>query len=139
MLSIVYVSSATRLLEENELLDMLKTCQRNNARTNVTGLLLYKGGDFMQAIEGPEPFVRGLYKKIQRDTRHTGVYKLLERNIEEREFSNWTMAFQNVDKLPPEALSGFSSFLADAFTSKAFTENPSRAHKLLLMFRENMR
>jgi len=52
MLSIVYVSSATRPLEENELLDMLKTCQRNNARTNVTGLLLYKGGNFMQALEG---------------------------------------------------------------------------------------
>ena len=118
---------------------MLKTFQDNNARANITGLLLYKGGNFMQAIEGPKAAVQALYERIQNDPRHTGVYKLLERPITEREFSNFSMGFQNVDSLSPEELAGFSNFLPEGFTADAFRENPGRAHKLLRMFKANMR
>jgi hypothetical protein len=139
MLCIVYVSSASRSFDERELLRMLKTFQVNNTKSNISGLLLYKGGNFMQAIEGPKTAVQALFERIQKDPRHTGVFKLLERPITEREFSNFSMGFQNVDQLPPEAPPGFSNFLAEGFTSVAFRENPGRAHKLLLMFRTNMR
>jgi len=139
MLSIVYVSSATHLLEDGELVEMLRTCVKNNTRDQITGLLLYKGGNFMQAIEGPDDAVRALFERILQDPRHTAVYKLRETPIQQREFSKWSMAFRNVDRLPPEALAGFSLFLNDEFTADVFRQDPGRAHKLLLMFRENVR
>jgi len=138
-LSIVYVSSATRLLRGDELVELLKVSQRNNERVGITGLLLYKDGNFMQVIEGPSEAVRTLYERIKQDSLNTGVYTLMERSIREREFPDWTMAFQNVAELPAEALAGFSSFLTDTFTADSFRRNPGRAHKLLLMFRDNMR
>ena len=118
---------------------MLKTFRENNARANITGLLLYKGGNFMQAIEGPKAQVLELFERIQKDPRHTAVYKLLERPITKREFSNFYMGFQNVDAMPPDAVEGVSNFLADGFTADSFRENPGRAHKLLRMFAMNMR
>ena len=118
---------------------MLSTFQENNARANITGMLLYKGGNFMQAIEGPKVAVQALFARIQIDPRHTAIFKLLERPITQREFSNFYMGFQNVDRLPPDALPGFSSFLDEGFKADAFRENPGRAHKLLLMFKTNTR
>jgi len=139
LLLLVYVSSASRLFADHELLKMLKKFKDNNARADITGMLVYKGGNFMQAIEGPPDAVRELFERIQRDPRHTGIYKLLEKQISEREFSKWSMGFQNVDILPADVLSGFSSFLGDGFTGESMRQNPGRAHKLLLMFKENMR
>jgi len=138
MLSIVYVSSASRLLTDRELVDLLTTNQRNNAALGITGLLLYKGGNFMQVIEGPDEAVLRLYEKIQRDPRHRDVYLLRQIFIQDREFPNWSMGFQNVDQLPVEAASGFSAFLTDVFKAEVYRQDPGRAHKLLLMFRENM-
>jgi FAD-dependent sensor of blue light len=139
VLCIVYVSSASRSLDERKLLPMLKTFRENNARANITGLLLYKGGNFMQAIEGPKAQVQELFKRIQEDPRHTAVYKVLERPITKREFSNFSMGFQNVDSMPPNAMEDVSNFLADGLTADSFRENPGRAHKLLRMFAMNMR
>jgi len=139
MLCIVYVSSASRSFDERQLLLMLRTFQANNERANITGMLLYKGGNFMQAIEGPKAAVQALFEKIQKDPRHTAVFKLLERPITQREFSNFYMGFQNVDALPPDAPSGINNVLGEEFTADAFRENPGRAHKLLLMFKTNMR
>jgi hypothetical protein len=53
----------------------------------------------------------------------------MERSIREREFA----------ELLAEAQACFSSFLTDTFTADSFRRNPGRAHKLLLMFRDNMR
>jgi len=139
VLCIVYVSSASRSFDERKLLPMLKSFRENNARANITGLLLYKGGNFMQAIEGPKERVHELFEKIRQDPRHTGVYKLLERPIIKREFSNFSMGFQNVDALPPDATEDVGNFLAEGLTADSFRENPGRAHKLLRMFAMNMR
>jgi hypothetical protein len=43
MFSILYASSAPVLLEGAELVDVLRVSQANNARLDITGLLLYKG------------------------------------------------------------------------------------------------
>lgn len=139
MISIIYVSSATRLLPESELVELLKTCRSKNEPLKITGMLLYQGGNFMQVIEGPEAAVTALYEKIQRDPRHSGVYQLARKAIEKREFADWSMGFQNVDELPAEARAGFSEFLKDKFTAEVFRKEPGRAHRMLLMFRSNMR
>ena len=48
----VYVSSAVDLFSDEELLKLLDVSRKNNQALDVTGMLLYKGGNFMQFLEG---------------------------------------------------------------------------------------
>ncbi|HMN57130.1 MAG TPA: BLUF domain-containing protein, partial [Ottowia sp.] len=52
---------------------ILDSARRHNADSGVTGLLVYGGGVFMQAIEGGRQAVSDLYGTISRDARHKDV------------------------------------------------------------------
>ena len=139
MISLIYVSSATRLFNEEELLNLLQLSRSNNEQAEITGMLLYKGGNFMQVIEGPEEAVTALYQKILRDPRHTGIMLLTKEPLKERQFPDWSMGFQNLDKLSPEEIPGYSPFLNEDFTSEVFRANPTRAYIVLENFKKHMR
>lgn len=139
MLTLVYVSSATRYFTNGELLKLLEICRANNQRLDITGLLLYKGGNFMQVLEGPDAEVVGLYQKIERDNRHRGSIKLLQRETAQRDFADWTMGFCNLDEPGKIAPEGASQFLCEPLDSMTFRENPSAAQKLLLSFKKTIR
>jgi hypothetical protein len=138
MISLIYVSSAVEPFTKEELLSLLETSRRNNVRINVTGMLLYKDGNFMQLIEGDAPAIHRLQARIKRDPRHTGLLTLLERPIAERQFSDWSMGFKDLSDSDLRKLPGYSAFLNEPLNSEAFAGNPSRAQKLLLTFRERM-
>ncbi len=53
--------------------------------------MLHKDGNFMQALEGDEGAVRGLYEKIAADPRHGGEITLQEGFAEGRQFPDWSM------------------------------------------------
>lgn len=139
MRSLLYASSAPFLLAEPDLVELLRVSQTNNARLGITGMLLYKGGNFMQVLEGPDDAVQTLYARIGRDPRHHAIETLLNDSITERDFPHWSMGFQNVDHLPADALVGFSSFLSDPFTVARFRADPRATYHFLLAFREIMR
>ena len=134
----VYVSSATALLSEHELLDLLTTSRRNNRRLGITGMLLYKDGNFMQALEGPREAVERLEETIARDRRHHGMLTLLSGTADRRQFPEWAMGFRHLGGVDAAAVPGFTDFLLQPLTSSTFTEHPTRAHKLLLSFRKAM-
>ena len=136
--SIVYVSSAVSLFSSEDLRNLLSLARDNNARLGITGMLLYKGGNFMQALEGPEEAVREKYSTIARDPRHVGVLKLLDYVAPEREFASWTMGFTNLDGIRPPEGSGYSEVMNQPLNSEWFRNDPSRAQKLLLSFLKNM-
>ena len=73
-----YCSTGTQAFTESELLELLTHSRDNNAKLSLTGMLLYKNNDFMQVLEGPEPAVRKLLERINRDPRHKRVQKLIE-------------------------------------------------------------
>lgn len=93
MFQILYASSATRHLSAPELDALLQVCRRNNATSDVTGLLLYCDGNFIQLLEGEENAVRALYDRILRDPRHWGLFVLQEGETERREFETWSMGY----------------------------------------------
>ena len=93
----------------------------------------------MQVIEGPEEAILRLYEKISRDPRHDGLLVLSQEAISERQFSDWSMGFQNLDNLSPQDLPGFTDFLEADFRDESFRANPSRAYLMLLNFKKNMR
>jgi len=139
MLSLIYVSSSIKLLNDAELLDILKVSRENNGSKDITGLLLYKSGNFMQALEGPDEVVNALYEKIKADPRHKDVSVISREQIAARQFSKWEMAFTNLDNPEIKNESGYSQFLQDEFTADIYRENPLRAYIMLLTFRDNMR
>jgi hypothetical protein len=128
MLSLVYVSSATRLLSEEDLKALLAQSRDKNKRLGLTGLLLYKDGNFMQVLEGAEDALLGTYASIQSDTRHHGILELIRQPVQEREFASWSMGFKNLKDVN----------LTEPLNSAGFQADPSRAQKLLGMFRQKM-
>ena len=99
LLSVVYISSATREFSATDLTILLEQSRAKNARLDITGILLYKGGNIVQLLEGPEPSVRDLIKTIYADQRHTGIIQLLEQEISQREFPDWSLEFRNLAKV----------------------------------------
>lgn len=93
LFSIAYVSTAVRLLDGNQLLDLLNTSRQRNHRDDITGLLLYSNGRFIQCIEGPEAALRKLYADIQVDSRHKNITLLVDEPIGGRDFGSWTMGY----------------------------------------------
>ena len=94
MLQIVYISTARQPKTEEALEDILAVSRRNNGRHGVTGLLLAGGRRFLQALEGPSDAVLSTYGRICADGRHGAIVQLGCRNVEARQFGEWSMAFQ---------------------------------------------
>ncbi|MEQ8674165.1 MAG: BLUF domain-containing protein [Aggregatilineales bacterium] len=136
MINLIYVSSAVQLMSEAELVQILAKSRQNNARVNVTGMLLYHEGNFMQVLEGEEDAVMALYRKIEQDTRHHMVTLIATRPIKKRNFPEWEMGFTNLRDLDPDQIEGFSNYLSEPLNSEAFTQNPTFANAFLRTFRE---
>ncbi len=139
MIFAIYASSAVRPFSGDELFDLLARSREHNTRSGLTGMLLYKDGNFMQALEGEESAVDALLAKIARDPRHTGMMKLLRGPRESRQFDGWSMAFRDLDSPEARAVPGYSEFLNTPLTGDKFVSNPDRCQKLLTAFKKNMR
>jgi hypothetical protein len=95
--SLVYVSSAVRLLSLDEIAYLLKRARERNKEYGITGVLLYIGGNFMQYIEGPKDNLDIIYKIIRKDEQHTGLILVSREAIVSRQFGDWSMAYQTKD------------------------------------------
>ena len=136
MYFLVYVSAAVTWFSESELRALLTSARFRNEHAGITGMLLYKDGNFMQALEGPEPAVRGLYKRIESDRRHRGLLVLDCGTQEARQFARWNMAFHDISEGRGEMPSGYSRFMDEPLDSPVFAQQPGRCHELLQMFKE---
>jgi len=139
MYMIVYVSSAVGLFSDHELEELLQKARANNRSLDITGMLLYKDGNFMQLLEGPKEAVESLVEKIKCDPRHRGFQALLRQETEGREFKDWEMGFKKLDAEEAARLPGYSDFLNLPLNDGAFKATPSKALKLLLNFKQIMR
>lgn len=109
---LVYASSASKSFSENELEDILKIARINNEKLNVTGMLLYADGNFLQVLEGDKQQVEALYHKITEDTRHHSALRIFSRFSDSRSFTEWSMGYERLDasKLD-QAVPGFNHFM----------------------------
>jgi hypothetical protein len=138
MYFLIYSSSATQPFLREQLIELLAVSRRNNSKLNVTGLLLYKGGTFMQVLEGEEHDVATVHGRILLDPRHHQILTLLTGPQTARQFGDWSMGFRDLDA-GLDDVPGFSEFLNTPLTGSEFAANPSYAQKLLLKFKEIMR
>jgi len=137
MFSLVYVSIACVPFSNPQLIDLLEKSRVNNEALGITGMLLYKGGRFLQAMEGEEDSVKFLQAKIADDTRHRDLTVLLEGPIAHREFPDWSMGFANLNL--PEILSipGYTPFLNTPLAREHFASFPAASKELLFLFKKS--
>jgi hypothetical protein len=136
---LIYISAANQLMSDLELTDLLSHCRLRNSHDELTGMLLYKDGSFMQVLEGKKEDVFRTYERVQKDTRHKDIFLLREREIERRNFDGWSMGFKSVKSSDLKSMPGFSQLSGDVFSSVAYSEKPHIALKLLKSFHENTR
>lgn len=132
---VVYVSAATRPIGEQELAGILKVARDNNVSRDITGMLLYRGGNFLQVLEGPASGVLELCEKLCRDPRHENVRVLLQGPLMSRAFGSWSMGFRDITWLKAENVPGFSPFLENGFSAVECARYPYKALRLLMAFR----
>ncbi len=139
LISIIYASTAVKLMNNQELLDILHTSRRKNQEKNLTGMLLYKGGNFLQVLEGEEEQVLETFNIIQKDPRHTQIQIISQERITGRQFTDWQMAFVNLDDENIKLEPAYSMFLRDDFTADIYRSTPNLANIMLLAFKDSMR
>jgi Sensors of blue-light using FAD len=130
LISLIYASRSTESFQEHEIPDLLQQVRIANAKQQVTGMLLYIHGSFLQILEGPPEQVDALFSKLPTDKRHTQLRLISREPLPERAFEGWTMMHKTLDPVEAGELIGE----ADYFTSPTWlTElDPKRAKKLLL-------
>jgi FAD-dependent sensor of blue light len=138
MFHLVYASSALLPFTKPELQALLEQARAKNAKLGLTGMLLYKDGNFMQVLEGDQKAVTDLAAIIERDPRHKGVLILLRGTSEERLFPDWSMGFRDLTDQNAAKTPGYTDFMNTPLTGAEFSRDPNRCMKLLLLFKKNM-
>lgn len=73
------------------LVNIRVTAKANNLQYNITGVLFYDNGTFIQVLEGEEASLRILMEKISNDSRHKNIIYLVDSPLAKRSFQNWNM------------------------------------------------
>lgn len=97
MQQLLYFSSTYRDPAQEMLDDILASARRNNELLNVTSMLLYADGGFLQVLEGEEKTLTNLYAKIREDKRHWDA-QLLLRHDGKPAFQGWSMGFHRLSE-----------------------------------------
>ncbi|MEO3404683.1 BLUF domain-containing protein [Mucilaginibacter sp. CAU 1740] len=112
---LVYVSTAKKTMEDADLLELLTQSRERNLQHNITGILLYSEGTFMQVLEGEKDDVYKIYASIERDLRHRNIIKLVTGLADKRVFPNWSMAFSSVNAETLEMIEGYFNSAKNSF------------------------
>nr|WP_196239825.1 diguanylate phosphodiesterase [Enterobacter chengduensis] len=88
MTTLIYRSQLNLSLPPTELRELVERARIRNANLNITGVLLARGSDVLQILEGSEESVLTLFHKIRDDRRHSGVVELMRDYGPRRRFEN---------------------------------------------------
>lgn len=110
--TICYLSTKAYDLSEEDITAIFEDSLGNNTAQDVTGILVYNQGNFLQVLEGEEGVVDTLFHKITKDERHKNIITVINSPLEDRLFSEFNLGYSvltNVDdfkdlKLYTEAL-----------------------------------
>lgn len=124
MKCIAYVSKALNCNRNTSiptgLSDIVRISRNKNPKSQITGIISYREGQYLQVLEGPYLEVDKLMSKIAADPRHGDIWVFLDVHIAKRSFPNWCVSvFDFVDQGPlfdvfiennSAALNSFSEF-----------------------------
>ncbi|OUY07561.1 BLUF domain-containing protein [Acinetobacter populi] len=120
---LLYVSKAQQAWQTLDpvLMDIISEAVAFNSENNITGVLYYGHGFFVQCLEGDKPVVEHLfYQKILKDPRHHHCEILYAEDIDTLLFDQWSMKFAPVNKNIKDF---FEDYHLDEFNPYLLTEN----------------
>jgi len=139
LIRLVYTSSATLRPTDSDLIALLAQARARNVKQNITGILLYGVGIYLQVLEGEADDVHAVYNSILNDDRSSNHITLIEEEISQRDFPKWTMGFRNVESCSPKYLStGFVDVFNGEWANEFATKNSANTVNLLLSFSKNL-
>ena len=111
-------------MNTSDLERILKGARKNNLANNITGMLLYYKGEFVQLIEGSRESVKYIFKNfILKDKKHTGINVIFEGYIISRSFKDWSMGFSGDDEPQEKAYLSTARLLMNMMSEDA-KKNP---------------
>ena len=90
---LIYSSEATAEMARTDLEQMLRESRIRNTRRDITGVLVFADGVFLQVLEGEREDIEDLMEHIQRDPRHRDIKVFHEEETDRRAFPSWRMAY----------------------------------------------
>lgn len=90
----IYVSTAVEPFDEQRLEELLRQSRSANSAVDVSGVLIYENGQFIQLLEGGREAVEGIFARVLRDPRHRNIITFLSAAAEGgRIFPGWSMGY----------------------------------------------
>lgn len=93
---VLYVSVLAPGVPVNAVAAIASHARAANAQRGITGLLVFDGNCFCQQLEGMQKNVLSTMSRIDQDPRHVQVSVLHQGPLAARRFSNFSLAFSDV-------------------------------------------
>ncbi|WP_165805937.1 BLUF domain-containing protein [Marixanthomonas spongiae] len=94
--TICYLSSAAGNLPDHELKQLFKKTQSRNIDQEISGILLFYYGNFLQVLEGDKDRLHPLFDIIKKDNRHKNIITIFNKQNEGRTFAGYKSGFSIV-------------------------------------------
>lgn len=120
---ILYISTMKRHHTKEEIQGMLKLFQENNKKNNISGLMLYYEKNVIQYIEGNKEDLYRLYNNIENDKRHYHVIKIIDKEINKRNFIDWNLGYKELT---------YNEFIKFSLNNLEFIDNK----KIFIFFKQ---
>jgi hypothetical protein len=111
LIQLGYISKPIGLMDDQKLADILEKSRKNNSENEITGILLYSEGSFLQVLEGEPARIHETFFRIKADPRHQSINVLFEEPISDRHFKNWSMDFHHLHAGEIAKVPGMRHFL----------------------------
>ena len=135
LITLVYASTASQPFRETALDQLLVEFRRFNTENDITGMLLFRDGRFIQVLEGASSVVASLTERIGRDSRHHDMRILLSEPITERKFADWSMGYRSFRRGTAPVPAGFRDSFADLESATDASTTVRALGELTLWFR----
>lgn len=89
---LLYVSTAVGPVTTAVTATILRSAQKHNAASGITGVLCQGRGVYLQVLEGERSQVDAIYGRIALDKRHNNVVLRQQEDISRRQYGKWAMA-----------------------------------------------
>lgn len=139
LFQLIYSSAATERMPKSKLYKILLAARSRNASLDVTGLLVFVNGVFLQILEGERDVVSTLMKKISTDPRHSNVKVFRETDVEQRTFPSWRMAYVTPSTKELATWAGLRSTTTLEATLEMLQSDPSRVPGVVIRLLEAIR
>ncbi|CZW52310.1 Blue light-and temperature-regulated antirepressor YcgF [Enterobacter hormaechei] len=102
--TLIYRSQLSLTCTSAALSALVEQARIRNTEQGISGILLSRGRDVLQILEGTEQRVVALFNSIRADDRHTGVVELMRDYSPRRRFEDVGMLLFDLDVQTPKAV-----------------------------------